>query len=94
MTKPVFLVCLLICLIAMGLVRENFGFNKQRCGSATYRRKFGVCGKRGIRKNPAAEFKEELTTRCGLRVLPIIALIFYFIRIYFRRMLRLKIPKF
>lgn len=63
MTKPVILVCLLICLMAMVLLRESFGQDKLRCGSAYYRRKFGVCGKRGMKRAPAAEFIDELKTR-------------------------------
>lgn len=65
MTKPVILVCLLICLMAMVLLRESFGQDKLRCGSAYYRRKFGVCGKRGMKRAPAAEFIDELKTRYG-----------------------------
>ena len=74
MTKPVILVCLLICLMAMVLVSESFGQDKFRCGSASYRRKFGVCGKRGIKRAPAAEFIDELNTRYGT---PIYTLFFF-----------------
>lgn len=90
MTKPVILVCLLICLMAMVLVRESFGQDKYRCGSASFRRKFGVCGKRGMKRAPAPEFIDELNTRYGT---PIYTLFILFIRIYFIRMLRTKFPK-
>lgn len=85
MTKPVILVGLLICLMAMALVRESFGQDKYRCGSYSYRRKFGVCGKRGMKKAPATEFIDELNTRCGT---PIYTVFILFIRLYFVRMLR------